>query len=249
MELEFSGVTAPTRRSRGKRGSGACNAAAIAPGPLLSERVKESLVLLMLSPPRRKPGPIVPPHEPVIVGKPCDCLRSSRRRAMGPGFRRDDKGGFVYPNLDPVFSQALSRGRRQPVWKTHFISGQTVSSSRDRDQAPTSVKLQCGDRPALPACGGDCGHKAPLGLPRGACRELHGRNGGAGPTARISLRLPGQHSWVCAPLVDRRGTRPHSSRPPESSDRAGRAGAGLRAPGLERNRRGLPEKSSAAVPP
>src|SRR5260370_20161764 len=103
MELEFSGVPAPTRCSRGKRGSGACNAAANAPGPLLSERVKESLVPLMLSPPRRKPGPIVPPHEPVIVGKRCDCLRSSRRRAVGPGFRRDDKGCFVYPNLDPVF--------------------------------------------------------------------------------------------------------------------------------------------------
>jgi hypothetical protein len=31
----------------------------------------------------RKPGSIVLPHEPVIVGKPCDCLRSSRRRGHG----------------------------------------------------------------------------------------------------------------------------------------------------------------------
>jgi hypothetical protein len=79
------------------------------------------------------PYSIVPPHELVIVGKPRDGLRSSRPRAMGPGFRRD--GYFAYPNLGSDFftrSEAgiqgskaaavrldprFSRGRRKPVVK------------------------------------------------------------------------------------------------------------------------------------
>jgi len=60
------------------------------PGPLSrSERVKEHPALFCTLP-RRKPGPIVPQHEPVLARKASRLLQEvPSGGGMGPGFRRE----------------------------------------------------------------------------------------------------------------------------------------------------------------
>jgi hypothetical protein len=52
-------------------------------------------VLLVKSPPRRKPGPIVLPHEHLIFGQSYNCFRRSRTRDHGsrlsPGWQWGDR--------------------------------------------------------------------------------------------------------------------------------------------------------------
>src|SRR5271169_5224025 len=79
------------------------------PGPRAREILTPSIVYALR---RRKPVPIVPPHEPLRVGK---VLRSLQEipsdGGMGPGFRRESEGIFAEWMFKPISSRALSPGQ------------------------------------------------------------------------------------------------------------------------------------------
>src|SRR5947209_17448411 len=98
---------------------------------------------LIESPLRRKPGPIVPPHELVIFGTHAICLRGSRRRRHGsrlpPGWRWEfwgpepDRGMYCVGSMHPlVFLQRADVSRPRRV-------GKELRPLRPRDLADIEV--------------------------------------------------------------------------------------------------------------